>query len=135
MWKPRKSKSQGSEHVGDVFTQGLDVCLVTVHEDNEIVRIADDSPPWQALDAAPTTQRGSGHRSARLPWPHQVLIEPRQSDVGQQRRQDATLRRSGVSVLAAADLGEHTGFEKRLHQTQYAFVLDPQPHPIQESGM
>src|SRR4029077_15696819 len=113
----------------------FDVCLVTVHEYDEIVRIADDSPPRQALDAAPTTQVSSRHRTARLPWPHQVLIEHRQNDVGQQRRQDAALRRSGVSVLAVAELGEYTGLEKRLHQAQYAFVLDPQPHPIQESGV
>jgi len=32
-----ESKSQGFERGGDVFSQGLDVCLVTVHEDDEIV--------------------------------------------------------------------------------------------------
>jgi len=33
----RESKSQGAEHGGDVFAQGFDVCLVSVHEDDEIV--------------------------------------------------------------------------------------------------
>ena len=39
-----ESKSQGFERVGDVFSQGFDVCLVTVHEYDEIVclcRLAD----------------------------------------------------------------------------------------------
>jgi len=34
-----ESKSQGFERVGDVFSQGFDVCLVTVHEYDEIIRL------------------------------------------------------------------------------------------------
>ena len=39
-----ESQSQGAEHVGDVFAQGFDVGLVTMHQDDEIVglcRLAD----------------------------------------------------------------------------------------------
>jgi len=32
-----ESKSQGFERVGDIFSQGFDVCLVIVHEYDEIV--------------------------------------------------------------------------------------------------
>jgi hypothetical protein len=39
-----ESRSPRAEHGGDVFAQGFDVCLVSVHEDDEIVglcRLAD----------------------------------------------------------------------------------------------
>jgi len=55
----------------------------------------------------------------------QVLIEHRQRDVGQQRRQNAPLRRAGVGVLEVAEFGEDPGFEERLDQPQHSLVLDP----------
>src|SRR6478672_3238747 len=51
------------------------------------------------------------------------------------RGEDPTLRSSRGAVLQTGVLGEHTGLKKRLHQTQDPFVLDPQPHPIQNSGV
>ena len=62
----------------------------------------------------------------------QVLIERRQGDVGQQRGQDAALRRAGVGVPVLAELGEHPGLEERLDQREHPLVLDPLPHPVHQ---
>ncbi len=89
---------------------------VAVHEDDEVVRVADDSPSRQAMDAASTAQIGRRHRPAGPPGRMQVLIEHRQRDVSQQRGKDAALRRPGQGALAVAALSEDTGFEERLDQ-------------------
>jgi len=62
----------------------------------------------------------------------QVLIEHRQSDVGQERGEDATLRRSGVGVLPVAALGEDAGLQERLDQSQHTPVSDPSAHPVRQ---
>ena len=61
-----------------------------------------------------------------------MLVEHRQRDVGQQRRQDASLRRAGVGVLEVAEFGEDPGFEERLDQPQHSLVLDPQPDTVHQ---
>ncbi len=61
-----------------------------------------------------------------------MLVENRQGDVGQQRRQDAALGGAGVGVPVDAVLGEDASFEERLHQTQDTFVSDPMSHPVHE---
>jgi integrase len=43
-----------------------------------------------------------------------MLIEHRQRDVGQQRGQDAALRRAGQGVPLIAEFGEDPGLEERL---------------------
>jgi site-specific DNA recombinase len=48
------------------------------------------------------------------------------------RSQDAALRRAGVGVLAVAALGEHTGLEERLDQSQHTLVLDPTSNTVHE---
>jgi hypothetical protein len=35
----RQPQTQGREHRGDFISQGFDVCLVTMHEYDEIVRL------------------------------------------------------------------------------------------------
>ena len=54
-----------------------------------------------------------------------MLIEHRQRDVGQQRGEDAALRRAGDGVLQVTEFGEDPGLEERLNQQQHALVLDP----------
>lgn len=62
----------------------------------------------------------------------QVLIEHRQRDVGQQRGQDAALRRAGLGVLDLAEFGEDPGLEERLDQPQHPLVLDPGSHAVHQ---
>ena len=50
-------------------------------------------------------------------------------------RQDAALRSAGVGVLELAGLGHDPSLEERLHQRHNALVLDPRPHPIEQSGV
>ena len=45
------------------------------------------------------------------------------------------MRSSGVGVRQRAFLGEDARLEKRLHQSQDAFVADAIPHAIQKSRM
>ena len=42
------------------------------------------------------------------------------------------MRRAGQCLAVLARLGEHSGFEERLDQAQYALVLDPCPHPVHD---
>ena len=44
----------------------------------------------------------------------------------------------GVPVIvsrSAAVLGEDTGLQERLHQTQDTFVPDPTSHPVHQGGV
>ena len=120
------------EHLGDVFAQGFDVRLLAMNEDDEIVCVADDPPSRLAMDAAPAAQVCGRHRPTRPPRLMQVLIEHRQRDVGQQRRQNATLRRAGVGVLVLAEFGEDPGLKERLDQQQHTLVLHSEAHPVHQ---
>jgi hypothetical protein len=59
-----------------------------------------------------------------------VLVEHRQRDVGQQRRDDAALRSPGVGVLAFAEFCEDPGLQERFHQGQDPLILDPLPDAV-----
>ena len=62
-----------------------------------------------------------------------MIVEDRQGDVGQQRREDAALGRAGVGVPLDAILTEDASFQERLHQSQDAPVPDAMSHPTHES--
>ena len=64
-----------------------------------------------------------------------MLVEDRQGDVGQQRREDPALGCAGARVPLDAILGEDAGLEERLHQPQDALVPDSSSHPVHESGV
>ena len=80
--------------------QGLDVGPGAVHQDDEVVGIADDPPGRQSqLLAVDDADRWCSSPV----WPprrHHVLIEHAQRDVGQQRGQDPALRGAGVGLLS-----------------------------------
>jgi hypothetical protein len=61
----------------------------------------------------------------------EMLVECGQRDVGQQRRQDATLRGARRRVPQPGLLVEDPGFEERLDQRQDALVGDPLPYPVE----
>src|SRR5207248_3824990 len=56
-----------------------------------------------------------------------VLVQDRQSHVAEQRRENRTLRGTGVGVPEQTILAEDARFEERLHQGQDAFVPDTDP--------
>src|SRR5436305_13779958 len=61
-----------------------------------------------------------------------VLVQDRQSHVAEQRRENRTLRGTGVGVPEQTILAEDARFEERLHQGQDAFV--PDTHPYSKIG-
>ena len=71
-------------------------------------------------------------RLGRLPDLGEVVVEGRQCDVGEQRRQDAALGRAGDRVPVGAVLGEDPRLQERLHQGQDALVPDPMSHPVHQ---
>src|SRR3981189_3305579 len=75
---------------------------------------------------------GAGGRTTRQPG--NVFVEHRQRHVGQQRREDPTLRSSRGAVLQQAILSEDARLEKRLHQPQHTVVADASTHPTQQGG-
>ncbi len=62
-----------------------------------------------------------------------MLIERRQRDVRQQRREDPALRRAGDRVLDASLLGHDPGPQERLDKRQHALVPDPPTHPAHQN--
>jgi len=124
-----------SEHLSDLLAQFGEVLVGPIAEHHEVVRVADQAPVRQVLEPPASALPGGGHRPARFPWRVQVLIEHRQRDVGQQRRQDAALRCAGAGVLVVAEFGEDPGLEERLDQPQHTLVLDPQPDPVHQGRM
>lgn len=111
-------------------------CLVPVDQDDEIVRVANQPPRRQATSPASAPPILGGQLSAWLPSPVQALVEHRQGDVGQQRREDAPLRRAGESVLGPPlgpePVGDRleVGLEDRF-QHQFQRCLDD---PVGDHG-
>ena len=65
----------------------------------------------------------------------QVLIEHRQGDVGQQRRQDSTLRCAGVGVLVLAEFGKNPAMRNALTSTSTRLSLTRSTHPIHQGDV
>lgn len=85
----RQAQAKRGEHTGDLFAQVLDVGFMAMHEYDEVVRVADDSPGRQALLPTCVTPIGRPHRFAGQPRLHDVLVEHSQGDVGQKGRAHA----------------------------------------------
>ncbi len=71
-------------------------------------------------------------RLGRLPDLGEVIVEGRQCDVGEQRGQDATLRRAGERAEFGAVDGEDPRLQERLRQGEDALVADPAAHPVHQ---
>ena len=67
--------------------------LLTGHEDDEVVGVADEPVVRQAVATAFLSLLLDGHR--RLPLLGEVIIQRGQGDVGQQRGEDPALRGTG----------------------------------------
>lgn len=78
-------------------------------QNQEVVRVADEPPgpePFAAsLFAVPL--------GPTVPLSDEVLVKDRQGDVGQQRRQDRTLRGPGAGLAQALVLAEDARLEER----------------------
>jgi hypothetical protein len=64
-----------------------------------------------------------------LPELGEMIVEDRQGDIAEQRRENATLGSACNRVPHDTVLGEDTGFEERFDQVHDTFVPDPCPHP------
>ncbi len=99
-----------------------------MHHDHEVVGIPDDPVRGFSVVATGRPFESGGH--VALPGLGEVLVEDRECDVGQQRREDAPLGRAGLGVPRHAVLGEDAGMEERLHQPHDTLVPDPMSHPV-----
>ncbi len=128
----RQPQPHRCEHLGDLLAQCLGVLPGPIDQDDEVVRVADQPPRWQAPSPASFAPRAVGQLAAALPRPVQVLIELRQGDVGQQRGEDAPLRRAGHGVPKLTELVQQPGLQERLDQRQHPLVLDPPSDPFHQ---
>jgi hypothetical protein len=72
------------QYIGDVLAQARHVVAFTVDQNHKVVRVADDAPVRSAVSASVRSPAPGRHRRTGLPRRHQVLVERRQGDVGQQ---------------------------------------------------
>jgi hypothetical protein len=100
--------------------------------DHEVVGIPHElhdraaGPP--VLDALP-------FRTERRPAGGEVLIQNRQGDVGQQRREDAALGGAGDRLAVLALFAEDPRPQERRHQAQDPLVPNATSHPAHEGGV
>jgi hypothetical protein len=73
----REAQAQRREYVSDVVAQGLDVVAGAVHEDDEVVGIADDPLVRQAPSASSGASAGSAHGAACPPRPVRIEHAPK----------------------------------------------------------
>src|SRR6266511_4235689 len=103
-----------------------------VDPDNEVVGIAGQPERRATASAIPHPVGGV---LVVVPELVEVVVQLGEGDVGQQRRQNATLRGSGVGAPVDAVLAEDPGAQERLDQLQNPLVLDPFPHQTQQGGV
>jgi hypothetical protein len=126
----RQAQAHRRDHLGDLVPELFGVASGPVHHDHEIVRVADEAVGGEALVAPVAASLRVV--TERLPGLGEVIVEDRQGDVGQQRRQDAALGCAHLRVPPHAVLGEDTCAEERLDQPHDATISDPVPHPGQQ---
>src|SRR5450755_2804152 len=110
--------------------QRLSVGVGARYHHHEVVRVPNMAIHRKSLAAASLTVVIFGHR--RLPDPGEVLVEGREGDVREARRENPALRGAGLAAPDRAVLGEDPSDQERLDQVQYAFVRDSTAHPVQK---
>src|SRR3990170_1066409 len=100
--------------------------------DTPKVRVADETVDSAA---AASMLRALPIRPERFPLRGEVLVQYRESDVGQKRREDATLRSAGDRLTADALFGEDACSQKRRHELENALVFDSPTQPRRECGV
>src|SRR5680860_915025 len=125
-----EAQAQGGEHLNHLLAQCLGVVASPGHHDDKVVHIADESPGAKTLATTRAAAHAGGHH--RLPGLGEMLVERRQGDVRQERREDAALRGAGGGLFLSAELGDDPSLEKRLDEREDALVLDPVAHTGQK---
>ena len=74
----------------------LGVCFGAGHHHHEVIRVSHQPIRGVTVATATFPKRPGGH--VTLPGLGEVLVEDRQGDVGQQRREDAALRGAHLGV-------------------------------------
>src|SRR5437899_7647881 len=106
---------------------------VSVDHQDEVVRITDEPPAPEALCLAVGALPARAH--LLMPLPGEMVVQRRQGDVGEQRRENPDLRGPCQSVFPVSEFGEDPGFQERLHQRAHTLILDPHPETIHQSRM
>src|SRR5262249_4290812 len=63
------------------------------------------------------------------------LVQGGQCEVGEQRTDDASLRRAGGPSFQPAKFGQHTGLQERLTQVDYLAVGDASTDPLDDGAV
>ena len=94
-----RRKPIGASTAADLIPERFGVAAGAVDHDHEVVRVADES---HGRDPGTSTLGASPLRAERFPLGGEVLVEDRQGDVGQQRREDAALGGAGDRLAVEA---------------------------------
>ena len=128
----RQAQAHWCEHAAELRPERFGVRSGAGDHHDEIIRIADESIGRDAF-TAPLGARPA--RAERFPLAREVLVQHRQCDVGQQRREDPALRGAGVRGPVEPGLGKNPRGQERPDQTQHALVRDPRRDPIHQGTM
>lgn len=104
-----------THELGCLFLDGLGVSFGAVHQDHEIVRVADHSMAGQALGSVTHTVSWC----ARVPGCLEVTVEYQKSDVRQQRREDRSLWCARWRGGEGAKLTHDTSAKELSYQCEY----------------
>ena len=112
---------QRGDHLRDLVPEGLRVGSGSGHHHHEVIRVADDP----VGGPAPFPVGFSAIRCAMgIPMIAEMLIQYRQSNIGQQRGDVSSLRGPCVDVPDLPRSGHDACFEELADQGQDAFVGD-----------
>src|SRR5271165_1108982 len=106
---------------------------VTGYHQDEVVAVTDETPGPEALCLAFGALSASAH--LLMPLLGEMVVQRREGDIGEQRRENSALRRPGQGVFPVSEFGEDPGFQERFHQRAYTLILDPHPETIHQSRM
>src|SRR5579859_5420069 len=118
---PLRSESVG--HYAGMRT--LSVLAGSCNQHHIVIRLANEAVIGESLEPSPF----ASPRRHLCPGPGEMLVQDRERDVTEQRREYSPLRGAGVCVPLHAILTENARFEKRLNQSQNASVSDSLSHP------
>ena len=115
-----------AQQLADLGSQRFGVGPFAVHEHDEVVSETHQPIVRQPFAAALLTPP----RRAHVPFldQHEMPIQNRQVDVGQQRRGDSTLRRAGQARRETPVFADDPGPQERTDQAQHLAIGDTLSH-------
>src|SRR5438445_1165689 len=104
---------------------------VPADEDHKIIRVTDhlENRPARTAPTLPPLVWELRADTERVPLRLEVLVQHRQRNIRQKRRENPTLRGTRIGILVPAVLSQDTSLEESLDQSENAFVLDSPTYP------